>query len=745
MKRLFNKNKRPTSTDSPDHQSTPASASPSLTPPPHASSPSQTNSNSSQPHPHPQHHHHQQQGHPAPVQYGPDGQAYMLVPVHPAFQGPGMGRGMVPAHGGGGVPRPPRVTDVGNAIGWSCAMPSFDWGYLLALSDHLNQEGKNRKGPAEEAAKALRKEFKHATPLAQSRAVRLTYLLARNTDSKFRREVASKKFLGALSDLVQDKGVEARVKDMVFRVMSGMVWEWQDDPSLSSVSQTFTKLLPLLSSYPTTLDASSPAFQPSGAPLSEDDPLLRPESLLSPPSSRQGGGERERERRREHRWMNLSSVEQMRDLRKRATEGRGYAGMLGEAVRASGAEGEELQANEIIEVRHVSRFLVGRAAAPGGSERRTSLRLTLSPALDSALQEFYTKTLEAQDFLSTNLEWASVQADQSRRRADASPAPSPAEGEDPFAEQADEIREQSRTNGQGRGEPTEEEGIFAEMLAASTEITDALSLYSRRLLSTDSKQAEQEAADLHAATEASKTDYRFERYAVPGHAHAHGEGEGGSGSATPAPAGVLGGGGGGYLVDEPEEEHQPLVDKGKARARESLNPYAQYLDTNTNTDAPAPASNGQGAVASAGDNPYAGLDEAFGGLALGGGGGGSAAVPAQLQNSFYPAPPSSPPRGGFASSNPYAALSASPAAGVGADRAGAGSPLTPPEGTTESAFLREYVPAQPSERALGKLRRVSAREDSDPQDTAAHQQRLEDALRDKYERNYAEEQARRQG
>jgi hypothetical protein len=41
-------------------------------------------------------------------------------------------------------------------------MPSFEWSYLLALADYLTQgrNGKGDKGAAEEAAKALRKEFK---------------------------------------------------------------------------------------------------------------------------------------------------------------------------------------------------------------------------------------------------------------------------------------------------------------------------------------------------------------------------------------------------------------------------------------------------------------------------------------------------------------------------------------------------------------------------------------------------------
>lgn len=65
---------------------------------------------------------------------------------------------------------------------WCCASPTFDYPYILALADYLSTSG----AAAKEAARALRKEFKHAVPEAQERAVRLTGILMRNTDLRFR-------------------------------------------------------------------------------------------------------------------------------------------------------------------------------------------------------------------------------------------------------------------------------------------------------------------------------------------------------------------------------------------------------------------------------------------------------------------------------------------------------------------------------------------------------------------------------
>lgn len=89
----------------------------------------------------------------------------------------------------------------------------------------------------------------HAVPEAQERAVRLTGILMRNTDLRFRGElgspcpswrceasltfhacaeqVASKKFLSDLQDLATGKKVDPRVQDMVLRVLSPLAFDYQ--------------------------------------------------------------------------------------------------------------------------------------------------------------------------------------------------------------------------------------------------------------------------------------------------------------------------------------------------------------------------------------------------------------------------------------------------------------------------------------------------------------------------------------
>lgn len=347
--------------------------------------------------------------------------------------------GMVTVQGQQGatyVPRPPRVQDVGNAIGWSVAMTAFDFGYLLELADYLASSASASK----EAAKALTKEFKvssgrnvgltrdrsgghyrrrsrddclhfhhpeadmapflqHAMPPAQERAVRLTGILFRNTDTRFRRtsqsllplsavngttspddvavqiverylhrteQVAQKKFLAALTGLVSSPTSTPSVKLMVFRVLSPLAYETRHDSDLSSITHAYDALLadPKTRPTPETVgeEGYDPAlFPPHGAPLDPEDPLLRPEALLS-----SGGGGRSSRSQRPRPERFPTGLEQMQDLRKRAVEGRGYAAMLTDAVNH--AEEEEEKERRRRSAQGLPPVVVQQAAAGSGDD-----------------------------------------------------------------------------------------------------------------------------------------------------------------------------------------------------------------------------------------------------------------------------------------------------------------------------------------------------------------------------------------
>ncbi|BGP03274.1 hypothetical protein NBRC10513v2_007002 [Rhodotorula toruloides] len=575
-------------------------------------------------------------------------------------------------------------------------MPSFDWSYILSLAEYLSSSSSASK----DAAKALVKEFKHATPNAQERAVRLTGILFRNTNERFQEQVASKKFLTSLSALLSSPSTPAYTKRMIYLTLSPLAYDAQSSPSLSTITKTFNSLLADpktgLRSFENEFDDSDPRWQVGGAPVDADDPLFAPEALP---------------RRRRERTRMFDGIEQMRDLRRRAVEGRGWAGMLCDAVAnaadeaAAGAGGKRWEEMSSEEKEMEQARLEGEGEKGGESERRDGLEA------NEVVQEIHAKLLETQEFLTSNLDWAAVQASHSRANLPSPAHPPPGEtglaSNNPFAAVVEGRREGE--------ESTEEEEVLGELLSATTEISDALALYASRL--SHSRTSAQEQAELLAAVERSKAENHVDRFGL-GHQEggkSRDYGEGGSGARR-----------------EEEEGVGSVQRKGKGREGESLNPYAGYLVGDE-------ASHAQPGQPQTNASPYDGLD-ALEGLSL--------SSPPRQPTSYVPPQPSSATqhRRSFSPTNPYASF-AQPetlfashpnitSGGAAAD------PFADSAGQTETAFLREYVPSQPSEKALGKLRRVSVGQNAEP-DRVDQQRRLEEALRERYARNYQEEQERR--
>ncbi|ORY85968.1 hypothetical protein BCR35DRAFT_302581 [Leucosporidium creatinivorum] len=634
-----------------------------------------------------------------------------------------------PALGSARVMGPPRVTDVLNAIGWSCASPAFDYPYVLSLADYLATSS----AAAKEAARALRKEFKHAVPDAQERAVRLTGILMRNTDLRFREQVASKKFLGELQDLATSKKTDPRVREMVLRVLSPLAFDYQRDAELSPITGLYNKLKP----------ADWPV---NGLPLDPSDPLLTP---TVDPRNNLGTP---RHRVREPRRLPTTS-EQMKDLRREAEQARGNARLLSEAV-AFASPDEELAANEIV-------------------------------------QEFHAKCFASQEILTNNLQWATVQAEQSRAAADSqqpsrsssgrsdshpAPSPPPPQNPHPLSNAAmDEIREISPARNSPRlssnnpfapivsGDQampppaaieTEEEKTLSIILAAYSEVTEALAGY-------DSHQQNQsELLELQAVEERSKNETRFDR-SKAGVPDEHGNylsatsglerGEGGSRPASRNASPARGGEDGlGEVISfhkpQPHDHTRPsplaadpFADESASPSspprlntdqddrRQSRNPYAAYLSSPT-TSPTKSVPNGHASAP---------IDDS------------SAYIIPDTFDAHRPLSASSITGGRMLYDEPEEThseerhdngMSSLPNFGGGSYNSGEGEGVMRRQGTDESFIA---TPSQPSEKALGKLRRLSLREgtESDPVD---QQRKLEEALRAKYTQQF-EEEGRRSG
>ncbi|KAL8277104.1 hypothetical protein RQP46_010532 [Phenoliferia psychrophenolica] len=539
--------------------------------------------------------------------------------------------------------RPPRVDNVVGVIGWSCANPTLDYPLILALCDHISLSS----AAAQEAARALRKEIKYAVPDAQERAVRLLGIVMRNSDHRFKQQVANKKFIAALQELATSKKTEPRVVDMLLRVLSPLAYDYQRDADLSPITQLWNKLKP-------------PDAPVNGAPLAVDDPLFTPtmDPRRGGNGSRNGSGGGGGGGRNRGRFP--TQAEHLAELRKDAAAAKGNAAMLSEAVAFTPVE--ELAANPLV-------------------------------------AEFYAKSFASQLALASNLDWLSVQAEQSRAalRKNSLPLPpvepptSPTShlaSNNPFAQQHQQQQQQPQVPNVEQQE-TDEERMLAVCLAANSDIIEALSQHDHRLNSHHQSQAE--AAELLSVQERSLADTRFDR-ATAGVPDAYGnyltplpdprEGPSRSPSPSRSPAASP-------PPSPPQLPAEPRVnnnnstnDKGKdpvkLERRISMNPYARYLP---------PASLGGYEV-----------PDANGG---------------ERQQPVYHDEPQEEYLGALGSARPRR------------------------QGTADSTI---ETPSAPSAKALGKLRRVSMRTDSDPLE---QQRLLEQKLREKYSRNYEDDVQRR--
>ncbi|KAM0786118.1 hypothetical protein ACM66B_006928 [Microbotryomycetes sp. NB124-2] len=615
-------------------------------------------------------------------------------PISQPYMGPGapqVPQGYVLMHAPVLVPvvpghmRPPPPQQVSNAIGWSCASSTFDFPYILSLADHLSSSSAASK----EAAKALRKEFKHATPEAQERAVRLTGILMRNTDLRFREQVASKKFLAELSDLHSNKKTDPRVKDMIVRVLSPLAFEYQRDAELNPITTLYNKI-------------KSPEAPINGLPLDPDDPLLQP--TLDPRTS----GNTQGRRRAPQRLPSQS--EQLSDLRRQAEQARGDARLLSDALSYAKPD-DDVKQNEIV-------------------------------------QEFHLKCFEAQEFLSNNLHWATVQAERSRaavdeagtkdnipvdqaeqiRRVDATVPRSESarlSSNNPFAPIASGERPMPPTSARPARE-TPEEATLAVLLAAHSEVLEALQAYDRHA------QNYAEMRDVRAAEERSKVDTKFDRSraGMPDQNGDYQESTQPDGDRDPFEDGEEAHEQGGSRG--PTSLPRQVVQTSPAPAQRSTttspppsrNPYAAYLS-------PTPTGQTQTSAAPSTTTQEYGvyvIPESFDAhrqpsatlldgrrpetLSISTTTNGSASGLAQQQQEYRPLVDSPV--------SPYGAL--------GRSR----------RDTSDSASEGLQTPVVPSEKALGKLRRVSIREDSDTTQYEDQQAKLEQALREKYAKNYNE-------
>ncbi|KAF8621475.1 hypothetical protein AX15_007767 [Amanita polypyramis BW_CC] len=148
-------------------------------------------------------------------------------------------------------------------IGFLTATASEDWMLVLEVCDRASANENNAK----EAVRALRREFKYGEPPAQLSAARLWAIMSRNCSEVFASEIASRKFLSTLEELVASHGTLPVVRERLLDVIAAAAY---NSPKDSSIRSLWRKI--------------KPTEKPEeGVPFDVDD------SMINPPTSLQNG------------------------------------------------------------------------------------------------------------------------------------------------------------------------------------------------------------------------------------------------------------------------------------------------------------------------------------------------------------------------------------------------------------------------------------------------------------------------
>ncbi|KAF8130904.1 hypothetical protein K438DRAFT_1999190 [Mycena galopus ATCC 62051] len=114
-------------------------------------------------------------------------------------------------------------------IGFLAATAFEDWTLVLDVCDHASATEANAK----EAVRALRREFKYGEPAAQLAAARLWAIMLRNCSETFISQCTSRKFLGAVEDLLTSSRTAPVVRERVMDVLAAAAYASEPSAWLS--------------------------------------------------------------------------------------------------------------------------------------------------------------------------------------------------------------------------------------------------------------------------------------------------------------------------------------------------------------------------------------------------------------------------------------------------------------------------------------------------------------------------------
>jgi len=136
-------------------------------------------------------------------------------------------------------------------------MSSWDWAYLLQLADTISHS----EASAREAAKALKKELKHADAEPRKRAIKVWAVLTLNGSDRFKMQIVEKSFLKTIEEILASTKTPYAIKEVLMDTYGMLAFEvgchalaprayaddlsqFQDDDDLHALTKSYNKIRP---------------------------------------------------------------------------------------------------------------------------------------------------------------------------------------------------------------------------------------------------------------------------------------------------------------------------------------------------------------------------------------------------------------------------------------------------------------------------------------------------------------------
>ncbi|WVQ68769.1 uncharacterized protein L199_006978 [Kwoniella botswanensis] len=327
---------------------------------------------------------------------------------HEQEEQPSRGRILGLDFGGGGDKKKekdqiPQPNDAGSAIRWLCSMPDPPPANIYDVCDRIHKS-EGVEGITKDAARAIRKEFKHGNEAERRNAAKVWLYLMRNVSGKgFRQHASSKKFLSALEPILLAPATKPLVSQPTYKlltdILSDLTFSYGQEKGCEGLGELWKKV-------------KLPQESEIGNPLPVDHPIFSPEPFYAQRHNQTYSNPQSFPGSRRPSSPSLSQLPLQQT-------NQGYPPALPQRGASPGHYGGPRYADLPSHGEDLRR-LIDECTAAKESARVLSEALVFTKPEElehkPVIEEFYRKVFLAHESLTNQMDWAQAEAARSRER-----------------------------------------------------------------------------------------------------------------------------------------------------------------------------------------------------------------------------------------------------------------------------------------------------------------------------------------